>query len=389
MEGVKYDLYDYLINLILQNKSLDEILKIINLDNNYILECLRKLRSNIITTTNENLFCVAFQIDKFLNIKYYDISYGMLKIIDKSDIEIMNTLNINSMIYREIVKKLYFYIYVYGSEEEKKYLSVLKNKINNFNGYELKGKEIKEIVPKKEKTIVNIDNTIYELDSEFGNVYDFDKDTFIVISDTHFGSLFENMSYLDKVYEYASKHNIKDIVLTGDLIEGTYDNYGRCPSKYKSYLSQIEHVLNDYCYDKNITNHILLGNHDLHSFVSDKDDISSYLKARNDFHILGYKIAYLRYKYDYITLKHDIPKVKNIITNNATYLNLSGHSHQYRCLYDKRFTYVKMPTLSDLDYSKLYCINKGFIVVNQTEDDILIDYIDIEDNSLKFERKRK
>ncbi|MGM9877327.1 MAG: metallophosphoesterase family protein [Bacilli bacterium] len=390
MYNIKYDLYDDIIKLIISGKSIDEIVNILSFDIGFIKNTIKKLKSNIINESKEELFFIVPQINKLFNSDIsYPIDYRLLKLINNTDEYIMRILGLNSKAYLVALKSLYFNIYVYGSNDEKKYLTTVKDKINKLKYIDDSNRVTKNLIINHDKCIVLANGMLHTLDSEFGNLYSFNKRKFIVISDTHFGSLFENMGYLDSVYEYASKNNVDCIVHTGDLIEGSYSNYSRCKNEYKNYMAQVDHVLKDYCYDKKINNYILLGNHDLYPFIDYEVDISELLCSRCDFIVLGYKEAYLSLFDDYITLKHDVSKIKNVPKNHSTLLNFSGHSHQYRCTYDRNNIYIKVPTLSDVYNNRTYVINKGFIVVDVNEDNICIDYIDTFGKSLKLERRLK
>lgn len=217
---------------------------------------------------------------------------------------------------------------------------------------------------------------------------------FIVISDTHFGSVFENIDYLKMVYDYANKNDIKYIFHAGDLIEGSYDLFGRCKKEYCEIGSQVNHVIEDYCYDSNITNMILLANHDVYSIYNYGIDISELLKVRNDFKMIGYRSAYIKINDKYISLKHEISRLKNNINDYMTLIDFIGHSHQYRCNYNKSNTRIKVPTLSDLKNN--YIVNKGFLVGNINSDngviiDFSVKYIDFDylDREIILERKLK
>ena len=194
--------------------------------------------------------------------------------------------------------------------------------------------------------------------------------------------------------EYASKNGINYILHAGDLIEGSYDDFGRCKEEYKTIDSQVEHVLKDYSYDKNIKNMILLANHDAYSIYHYGVDIAPLLKEREDFQILGYRCAYIKINDRYISLKHEISRLKNNLKDYLTLIDFIGHSHQYRCNYNKTNTRIRVPTLSDMRSNLI--VNKGFLVCNINFDDLKVndfscEYIDFEhmDRKIILERTLK
>ena len=227
---------------------------------------------------------------------------------------------------------------------------------------------------------------VYELESEHPR--------FIVISYTHFGSIFESIEYLEMVYEYAVKNGIKYIFHCGDLIEGEeYYDSGRSKWEYRNIYLQIEHILNDYCYDESIKNIILLGNHDVKSLKVRGIDLNDVLRERSDFISLGYRNGYIKVKDDYIALKHDIKRMLNHNYSLATSLSFSGHTHQYRCKFDDKSVRFIVPTLSNMKSEK-EVVNIGFLVgeldLSNKIDRIKIDYIDLTNESrvYTFERKK-
>ena len=92
-----------------------------------------------------------------------------------------------------------------------------------------------------------------------------DKNKVIIISDTHYGSEYENYKYIDLVYNYAIKNNINFILHAGDFMQGTVKPV---ISSCQLVEDQIIHVLDNYPYEESIKNYILIGNHDYFIFSS-------------------------------------------------------------------------------------------------------------------------
>ncbi len=279
-------------------------------------------------------------------------------------------------------------------------VNLIKKTINEIIFYlksRSSGRVKKMITSCDNNMILEYEGRVIETNSKCQQVFNIDEESefkFIVISDTHFGSVFENIEYLDYVYEYASKNGINYILHAGDLIEGSYDDFGRCKEEYKTIDSQVEHVLKDYSYDKNIKNMILLANHDVYSIYHYGVDIVPLLSEREDFQILGYRCAYIKVNDKYISLKHEISRLKNNLKDYLTLIDFIGHSHQYRCNYNKTNTRIRVPTLSDMRSNLI--VNKGFLVCNMNFDDLKVndfscEYIDFEhmDRKIILERTLK
>ena len=112
---------------------------------------------------------------------------------------------------------------------------------------------------KQELISLLIKNNIeYDIDLNKGKTIKENK--ILIISDTHIGSEYENISYLDMVYEFAIKNNITKIIHGGDLLQSTMKHVKQ---EYIDPEKQFKHFMSVYPNDRNITNYVTLGNHDL------------------------------------------------------------------------------------------------------------------------------
>lgn len=198
----------------------------------------------------------------------------------------------------------------------------------------------------------------------------------IFISDTHLGSSFENLHYLNYVYRFAENHKVKHVVHCGDIIHG---NKSPLKSMYKRPLAQLEHVIKDYPSCEGTMTHILFGNHDYDAF---KDDDSYYkiIKSRPDFNPLGFRRAYLKWGKMLISLKHHIEDYHLAIPDICTDLNICGHGHI--CYYEKNN--LHLPTCSvDLKTRKRYLGQPGFIYATNTDDKVKFYFFTFGPNILK------
>lgn len=185
------------------------------------------------------------------------------------------------------------------------------------------------------------------------NIPTIEEQKIIIISDTHLGSIYENIDYLKQVYEYAKKHNIKIILHTGDLIQSVARNVS---NKYRNEYKQIIHVIEDYPHDEDIMNYLSLGNHDYHTLRKDSEYLET-LKTRKDFNILGFKRNYVLWQGNVIGLIHETPKYKIEIPKLKTLYDFHGHSHKFTNHKGHR---ILVPPLSDdLKFDSL----PGFLVV--------------------------
>ena len=169
-----------------------------------------------------------------------------------------------------------------------------------------------------------------------------DDNEIIIISDTHYGSIFDNYDYIKLVYEYAAKNNIKTIIHGGDFIQGTYKPLRR---NGQNVFDQTEEVLNKYPYDKNINNYLLFGNHDYLLIRQSIEKTFEIFNARKDINIIGLKQAYVNWKNYLLSFYHNVDKVDLYNFRVNTLMRFLGHRHDYNYTDDLRKVFL--PTLSD------------------------------------------
>ena len=411
MTNVSFDVYKHIIELVMLDYSVDEISNCLNLEKSYIISMLKKIRSDIVSSMDEDSFYLIPMIDKSLGKKVKNVTrnfggfkrnliFGLL-CDGKSYFEIINELNVSPSSYLSLLRTMYIDLYTYGSIEDKIYLPLVRNAIDEVL-YLLKSdsiikKEHIDNIPRREflvqKGLNNEEVLSHSYVCDTFSLESDDKLDFIVISDTHIGSRFENFDYLKRVYDYALSHGVKYIFHAGDLIEGCYSNYSRCKRKYMSISSQVNHIIEDYPYDRSIKNIILLGNHDAFPIVVDNYDIADTLSNRDDFMLTGYRSSYLRLRDEYISLKHDISRMLNVVGDATVLLNFFGHSHQYRCLFDGKYAIFRVPTLADMPSNSYTIVNRGFLAGSidfeeNRASNVLVDFINFDDkDTISFERK--
>ena len=189
----------------------------------------------------------------------------------------------------------------------------------------------------------------------------------LLISDTHFGSIFQNYDYLKRVYEFASKYDYKYILHGGDLMQG---DIKPLIDKNISLAKQVRYVVSNYPYDKNIKNYILLGNHDIFIYKN-KENTLNKLKERDDINLLGIRYAYINWFNYLISISHYLKKkkYKMDIPRIETLIKFHGHRHELHIM----DSHVFLPTLSN--DIKTYGENKnypGFLTAQITDEDLLI-----------------
>ncbi len=191
-----------------------------------------------------------------------------------------------------------------------------------------------------------------------------DRDV-LILSDTHIGSVYENLDYLKDTYRFAKKNDIHAVIHGGDLIQSTFKNV---QDQLQDEKKQLEYVVKVYPYSSDIKNYILLGNHDYNT-LKKGDYYFDILKERDDFEFLGFKRAYLLWNNQLVSICHTTKKYHLPILSVENVLNLKGHSHKLS--YNKQKS-IDIPTLSD-DLLLRKKAQPGFLIGDMSQKSLEID----------------
>ena len=112
---------------------------------------------------------------------------------------------------------------------------------------------------------------------------------FGVVSDTHFGSIYTQITHLHDFYDLCAREGIKDVYHTGDITDGLKMRPGHEYELYEiSADGQCEDVIKNYPKRDGITTHFITGNHDASLFKHVGFDIGRAIaKERPDMDYLG------------------------------------------------------------------------------------------------------
>jgi len=155
----------------------------------------------------------------------------------------------------------------------------LKNRGNNvvtLNTTAYKGRDDSEEEDKVKVTLIRNfghEKLIKDLSYEITN--DDDNIKIMLISDTRFGSIYQQLSILNDMYVKAKNMGVKYVFLTGDVVEGIYTGsksiYNTTLHKY-GYEDQAKLVSQLFPRVDGITTYFITGEHDL-SFLKSKSKI--------------------------------------------------------------------------------------------------------------------
>ena len=111
-----------------------------------------------------------------------------------------------------------------------------------------------------------------------------------IVSDTHLGSRYQQLSYLRAFYRYCSRKGISVVLHAGDLVDGERIYRGQ---EYEVFAAgvdaQAEYAVNNYPRYKGIKTYLISGNHDS-SFQAQAgiDIVNMICRQRDDMVYLGY-----------------------------------------------------------------------------------------------------
>jgi len=132
------------------------------------------------------------------------------------------------------------------------------------------------------------------------------KYTFGVVSDTHLGSRYQQLTHLKSFYALCMERGIRVMLHCGDLVDGEKMYRGQ---EYEIFVHgadrQIEYAVENYPRFPRMKTWIISGNHD-NSFLKSAgiDAVKHVSRRREDFIYLGADFATLKFKRLLIALMH-------------------------------------------------------------------------------------
>ncbi len=284
------------------------------------------------------------------------------------------------------------------------FLSLLEKGISQeqlLNHFSISVYELHQIISSflKEGLVIqrncSVDGEIYyQLKSRMKYIlpvnYETKQSRVLIISDLHIGHIDSNILFVDRVYDYAKKHGIHIILVTGDYLNGIKRDGER-----EILDKQIVTIIRDYPFDSSILNYYIGGNHDKtgHYFHLDTNQIIS--EERPDFINLGYGMGRVKIGDSTIALYHDLSLPQYSFNHKYVkkdVIRFKGHSHQYLVKFNGEGgrPIISVPCLSKVrvGYSKN---DSGFLDVTftlngQTPATAVIQHINLDGNMILSER---
>lgn len=228
-------------------------------------------------------------------------------------------------------------------------------------------------------TIISLLNTYYKEEVKREELPSFKTDakSLLVIADTHIGSKYDNLNYIDEAYNTGLKVGVDACLHLGDIIQANM-SYSD-----KSIEYQLDAFVNKYPEPDEFVTHVLLGNHDYKLFENDSN-AKGILEAKKQMLIYGYKRAYFDWCNYMFAMEHKIKYISEDMPFDDIALNFTGHGHELKLKSEAR---LKAPTCSDDIMNKNNGAYPGFMIANMDNDEVIIDVYDYKDNKARVRKK--
>lgn len=110
-----------------------------------------------------------------------------------------------------------------------------------------------------------------------------------LVSDTHLGSRYQQLTYLARCYEWFAREDVTDVYHAGDMVDGIGVYRGQHAEVFlHSYGEQVDYAVEHYPQVEGITTHVIAGNHDLAAVkAGGVDPVRAIATQRKDIKHLG------------------------------------------------------------------------------------------------------
>ena len=198
------------------------------------------------------------------------------------------------------------------------------------------------------------------------DVDDLEEIKLCVVSDTHIGSIPQQLTLLNKTYQEAYKRGIKTVLHCGDLVDGDYHNK-RPSHPYQVFLhgfdEQCEYVVEMYPEVKDTVTYFIQGSHDETHFLNGGATVGKWIeKNRDDMIYLGQDDAIYKAgikKNVSIQMHHpgggsakgmsynSQEKINKMTSGNKPKVLLTGHYHKTYYMFYRNVHSILVPCFMD------------------------------------------
>ena len=261
-----------------------------------------------------------------------------------------------------------------------------------------------EILGKKVELVMNNNEMIFKKTItknptlNKASLDDLTYNEYLVVSDTHFGNIHNQVHLLNELYQEAYNRGITRVIHVGDLTDGNYPNRPENPRQQflHGFDEQLNYVVDMYPEIDGMTTYYILGSHDETHYKNGQGTIDLWLdKCRKDMKCIGQDTGEITF--DKVKFVADHPgggsaqglsykpqkRIEIIESHNKPKVLLIGHYHKsyafaYRnvqcvevpCLCDKTQFQQKQGLINNVGgyFLKVYSDNKGNIQYFEPEE---------------------
>lgn len=251
-----------------------------------------------------------------------------------------------------------------------------------YKSYKFDGKSIDELCSLtkiSKNTLISLLNTYYReiVKRDELSSFKIDAKSILIVADTHIGSQFDNLKYIDEAYNTGIKVGVDACLHLGDIIQADINHSD------KSIEYQLNTLRDFYPEPNEFITHLLLGNHDYRVFEKNEYAIRL-LESKKQMNVLGYKRAYFDWCNYMFAMEHKVKQISEEMPYVDIALNFTGHGHELKLKSEAR---LKAPTLSDDIINKTNGAYPAFMIANMEDDKVFIDIYNFKDNKAKIRKK--
>lgn len=226
----------------------------------------------------------------------------------------------------------------------------------------LNGRKI-DMKPDEEGNITLTKKKIVKKNTSFikPNLDDLTLTQLCVISDTHFGSIHQQLHLVNKVYKTAHDRGVKTVLHCGDLVDGNYTSVRKEQSRelfLTGFDEQVGYVVDMYPKVKGIKTHFILGSHDETHYKNGGATPEYWItRCRKDMIYLGQNGGNIAINNVRIALDHPgggsakslsyaaQKRIEDLEPGRKPHLLLIGHYHKSYSFSDRNVQAILVPAL--------------------------------------------
>ena len=192
----------------------------------------------------------------------------------------------------------------------------------------------------------------------------------LVIADTHIGSEYENLKYIDLAYDMGVAKNVSSCLHLGDIIQGKFNQSDKTLEYQMEVLEKI------YPEPTEFDTNLLMGNHDYAVFEY-YPYYKEILENKKGLNPLGYKRVYFSWNDYLFAMDHKVKQISDTFIYDNCAVDFIGHGHELKIKAEDK---LKAPTCSDDIMNKQSGSYPAFMIVNMDDNLISTDIYTFENN---------